>query len=253
MVVRGRIAGEELRGKLRISELKVIFFDLDGTLTDYEASVDYATTKLWESIKDVCPLDLHSFLRAQWDFLAELEEKDAKGEIPRTLLKDRRARFEQFLRSLGPGLVERFEDVGEVYTRLRREGLTVYPGTVEVLTDLGRRYALGVITEGDGQMQRTQLKQAGLVDFDYVVISDEVDIHKPDTTLYHRACEMAGVLPRQAALVGDRIDWDIVPASEIGMLTVLCRQQRHYRTHEADSGQADYTIGNIKELLAILK
>ena len=64
---------------------------------------------------------------------------------------------------------------------------------------------------------------------------------------------MAGVLPRQAALVGDRIDWDITPAAEIGMLTVLCRQQRHYRAHEVDSGQADYTIGNIKELLAILK
>ncbi|HUT04209.1 MAG TPA: HAD family hydrolase [bacterium] len=242
-----------MRSKLRISELKVVFFDLDGTLTDYEASVDYATTKLWERIEDVCPLDLYSFLRAQWDFLAELEEKDAKGEIPRTLLKDRRARTEQFLRSLGPGLVERFEDVGEVYTRYRQESLTLYPGTVEVLADLGRRYALGVITEGDGQMQRTQLKEAGLVDFDYVVISDEVDIHKPDSTLYRRACEMAGVLPRQAALVGDRIDWDIVPAAKIGMLTVLCRQQRHYRKHEVDIGQADYTIGNIKELLAILK
>ncbi|RLC47895.1 MAG: hypothetical protein DRH70_02295 [Candidatus Coatesbacteria bacterium] len=246
------MAGEELVSKSRISELKVIFFDLDGTLTDYEASVDYAAAKLWEGIKDICPLDLESFLRAQWDFLAELEEKDARGEIPRTLLKDRRARTEKFLRSLGPGLVERFKDVGEVYTRYRREGLRLYPGTAEVLAELGKRYALGIITEGDGQMQRTQLREAGLVGFDYVVISDEVGLHKPDAALYRMACEMAGVRPHQAALVGDRIDWDIVPAASIGMLTVLCRQQRHYRRQEVDRGQADYTIGNIKELLAIL-
>ncbi len=235
-----------------VSKTRVIFFDLDGTLTDYEASVDYAMTKLWEVIGDGCSLELDAFLRAQWDFLEDLENKDARGEVPRTLLKDRRARFEMFLRSVGPGLVERFNDVGEEYSRYRLEGIKLYPGTKEVLAELGRRYPLGVITEGNGQTQRRQLTEAGLIGLlEHIVISDEVGLHKPDTALYEKACEMAAVRPHQAAIVGDRIAWDIAPAARIGMLTVLSRQQKHYRINETGDVSPDFTISSIKELLTV--
>ncbi len=233
-------------------DIRAIFFDLDGTLTDYEASVDYAMTKLWEVIKGDCPLALESFLRAQWDFQIDLEEKDARGEIPRTLLKDRGARTEMLLTSVGPGLVERFNDVGEEYSRYRLEGLKLYPGTEDVLAELGKRYALGVITEGSGQTQRSQLTEAGLIELlDHIVISDEVGLHKPDTRLYEKACDMAAVQPARAAIVGDRIAWDIAPASSIGMLTVLSRQQKHYRIDETGDVSPDFTISSINELLTV--
>jgi len=236
----------------QVSDIEVIFFDLDGTLTDYEASVDYAMTKLWEVIKDDCPVSLESFLHAQWESLEDLEDRDARGEVPRKLLKDRKARTEMFLRGVGPGLVERFNDVGEDYSRYRRQGIRLYPGMKEVLAELGKRYALGVITEGAGRTQRSQLTEAGLTDlFEHIVISDEVGLHKPDTALYKKACEIATVQPHQAALVGDRIDWDIAPAASIGMLTVLSRQQKHYRINETGNVTPHFTIATVNELLTI--
>jgi len=235
-----------------VSQIRAIFFDLDGTLTDYEASVDYAMTKLWDVVKDDCPLELAAFLRAQWEFLEDLENKDARGEVPRKLLKDRKTRTEMFLNSVEPGLVERFNDVGEDYSRYRREGITVYSGTKEALAELGERYAMGVITEGAGQTQRSQLKEACLIDLlEHIVISDEVGLHKPDVALYGKACEMAAVQPHQVALVGDRIDWDIAPAASIGMLTVLSRQQKHYRINETGDVSPDFTITTVNELLTI--
>ncbi len=235
-----------------VSEIRTIFFDLDGTLTDYEASVDYAMMKLWEVIKGDCPLGLDAFLRAQWEFLVDLEDKDARGEITRNLLKDRKARTELFLESVGSGLVRHFDDVGELYSRYRREGITVYPGTKDVLAEIRRRYSLGVITEGAGRTQRSQLEEGELIGlFEHIVISDEVGLHKPDVAFYKKACEMADVQPHEAALIGDRIDWDISPATKIGMLTVLSRQQKHYRINEVGDVSPHFTIANVSELLAI--
>ncbi|MCD6327116.1 HAD family hydrolase [bacterium] len=236
-----------------ISNLRVIFFDLDGTLTDYERSVDYAMTKIWEIIRDKCPLDLEEFLQGQWDFLAEMEEKESAGEIPRNFLKDRRIRTETFLKRLSPSLIDDFDDAGKTYSRFRREGVRLFSGTKEALSALRKRYALGVITEGNGQTQRAQLTEAGIIDlFEYIVISDEVGLHKPDIALPLKACEIASVSPNEAALVGDRIDWDILPANEAGMLTILSRQQRHYRINEVGCSEAAFIISDFHELLKIL-
>jgi len=235
-----------------VSKIKAIFFDLDGTLTDYEASVDYAMTRLWEMLKDDCPLGLDAFLRAQWEFMAEMEDKEARGEVPRSFLKDRRARNEGFLNRIDPGLVEHFDDVGELYTRYREDHITLYPGTSDALGELSGRFALGVITEGNGPNQRMQLEKAGIARlFEHLVISDELRLHKPDAALFRKACEMAGVRPKQVALVGDRIDWDIAPAKGIGMLTVLSRQQKHYRISQTGAVRPDFTITSVKKLLDI--
>jgi len=235
-----------------VSKIKAIFFDLDGTLTDYEASVDYAMTRLWEMLKGDCPLCLDAFLRAQWEFMAEMEDKEARGEVPRSFLKDRRTRNEEFLNRIGPRLIEHFDDVGELYTRYREEGVALYPSTSDVLGELSRRFALGVITEGDGPNQRMQLEKAGIARFfAHLVISDELRLHKPDAALFRKACEMARVQPQQAALVGDRIDWDIAPAKGIGMLTVLSRQQKHYRVNQTFDVRPDFAITGVKQLLEI--
>ncbi|MBN1593867.1 MAG: HAD-IA family hydrolase [Candidatus Coatesbacteria bacterium] len=235
-----------------ISDIRAIFFDLDGTLTDYEASVDHAMTKLWEALRDECPLPLDEFLKAQWEFLVDLEYQDVQGKIPRNLLKDRKRRTELFLNGLRPGLASRFEDVGKLYTKFREEGLTLYPGMFDVLTELKKAYELGVITEGAGRTQRKQLIDSGIIElFDHIVISDEVELHKPDLALYRKACELAGAHPTMVALVGDRLDWDIVPAKQLGMMGILSRQQAHYRIDETCETNPDYTIKRAEDLLTI--
>lgn len=57
--------------------------------------------------------------------------------------------------------------------------------------------------------------------FEIQVISGVEGIEKPDPAIFRLALERTGVDPAQAAYVGDNPDFDIAPASELGMLPVL--------------------------------
>ena len=50
---------------------------------------------------------------------------------------------------------------------------------------------------------------------DLLIASAEVGVEKPDRHIFELALERAGCKPEEAAMVGDRLDNDIVPANEI--------------------------------------
>jgi HAD superfamily hydrolase (TIGR01549 family) len=79
----------------------------------------------------------------------------------------------------------------------------------EVLTTLGRRFELGVITNFDGRF-RTIADQLGISrHFRHVVISSEVGADKPEPFIFQRALEIAGVTAAEALHAGDDpvADW----------------------------------------------
>jgi len=54
-----------------------------------------------------------------------------------------------------------------------------------------------------------------------IVISEEVDIEKPDKRVFQVALDELGVEAENAVMVGNRIDADIVGANRIGMKRVV--------------------------------
>jgi HAD superfamily hydrolase (TIGR01549 family) len=144
--------------------------------------------------------------------------------------------------------------MADLYTRGRLEAARLFPGAVEALTALGEVYAIGLITEGDGANQRAQLERLGIADrFDHVVISHEAGIHKPDTALYGYALDRAGLSPAEAVMVGDRIDWDLLPAASLGMLTVLFTHKNMYLGLRRElSFEPDWTVRDYAELIEVL-
>jgi putative hydrolase of the HAD superfamily len=90
--------------------------------------------------------------------------------------------------------------------------------TLETLRDAG--YRLGVIANQPSQV-RAALERDGLVAFfDTMGVSDDLGLHKPDPALFARTLEIAGVPGDRSAMVGDRLDYDVVPAKANGMRTV---------------------------------
>jgi HAD superfamily hydrolase (TIGR01549 family) len=88
------------------------------------------------------------------------------------------------------------------------------------LEKLRSQFKLGIIANQSTEC-RTSLERRGLIEFfDVVAISDELDLHKPDPELYRWALQQAGILGSQAIMIGDRLDNDIAPASEVGMHSV---------------------------------
>lgn len=126
------------------------------------------------------------------------------------------------------------------------------PETLEVLKDRG--YHLGILAnQVPGTSQR--LEAWGLLRyFDVVAASAELGVAKPDRLIFEKALELAGCPPKNAVMVGDRLDNDIFPAKALGMKTVWIRKGLS-ACQPIDLGKnaADWVIDALSELKEIFK
>ena len=136
----------------------------------------------------------------------------------------------------------------EAFRTFRADRLEPFPGAASDVARVRRLLPVGLVSDGDPDIQRAKLRAAGLHDaFDVVVLSDELgrEHRKPDPAPYRRALAALGVAPSAAAFVGDRPTTDIVGAHELGMLTVRVRTGE-YREHP-DVARPDATFATVAE------
>ena len=97
-----------------------------------------------------------------------------------------------------------FPDVVPALEAVRRKGFRM--GMVSNATELARRVLRNL------DMERH---------FDFVVISDEVGVRKPDPRIFAIALELAGTVPSRTVFLGDKPATDIVGATRAGLRGVL--------------------------------
>ena len=86
-----------------------------------------------------------------------------------------------------------------------------------------------------------------------LTISGEVGVRKPNAKIFKVACERAGVLPKEAMLIGDSIENDIVGANQAGMTSVFIDRNSDVLTQETADEQPDSEISNLYDVLSCLK
>lgn len=109
-----------------------------------------------------------------------------------------------------------------------------------------RGYCLGVIAnQSPGAAQR--LAQWGLHSyFDVLALSCELGVAKPAPEIFKEALAMARCQAQYAAMIGDRLDNDIIPAKALGFTTVWLSSVRS--TPPQAKAAADYCIHSLAEL-----
>lgn len=129
----------------------------------------------------------------------------------------------------------------------------LYPETPAVLEKLAQKYKLGIIAnQVEGTQKRINDWGIGKY-FDVVVASAEAGVAKPDSAIFKIALEKSGCKPENAAMIGDRLDNDIIPAKKLGMKTIWVRQAfAVYQKVRNDEEQPDFTIDSIREITEIL-
>ena len=96
-----------------------------------------------------------------------------------------------------------------------------YPDCAAVLRTLRERgYRLGVIANQQPGTERRLRERKLLQYFDVIAASAEVGAAKPQPEIFLYALRQADCRSEEAAMVGDRIDNDILPAKALGMQTV---------------------------------
>jgi REG-2-like HAD superfamily hydrolase len=126
---------------------------------------------------------------------------------------------------------------GELPARLSREFLklenwALYPDVLPTLHELERRgYRLGVVSNWEDWLEELLISLEVAHLFQFAVVSGVELVAKPDPGIYRRALELAGADPAEVVHVGDSIDNDVLPASEVGITAVLLDRRDRWAGH----------------------
>jgi FMN phosphatase YigB (HAD superfamily) len=97
----------------------------------------------------------------------------------------------------------------------------VYPDALPCLEALRRT---GFVVGAAGNTQRRVEQFLSFFEFDFVGSSEAWGADKPSREFFTRLAEVAGLPLSEIAYVGDRVDNDVVPAADAGMVAVLVRR-----------------------------
>lgn len=135
------------------------------------------------------------------------------------------------------------------FIRIRNSKYELFPETISVLDKLRGLFKLGLITNGDTELQWKKIDGGGLRKyFDVIVISGEHGYAKPDQRLFEYALKQLKSEKSGAVMVGDRLNTDIKGARDYGIKAIWINRDA------ADHGEIlpDYEISDLSHLQKIL-
>lgn len=232
-----------------------VFVDLDGTLCESDTVWNRAVEETFSAF-----LTEHSWItREQVSTAWAAVHRSLLGDLEsgsRTMAEVRDLRFHQTLEALGILDTKQADDLN---IRLG-QALLAYLRLYDDVTALDRvrdEAHLGIITNGAGDdhpdSQLTKIRHLGLAErVDSIWISDQIGCRKPRIEIFMRACDGAGVEPRDTIYVGDSVPADIVGANRSGMTSVLVDRSLQHRKASHRDEIPEYTIRSLWEVLPIL-
>jgi putative hydrolase of the HAD superfamily len=196
----------------RVRMIRGVFFDLDGTLYDRDASIRRVVELQFEAFRAELPAV------SKTQFIERLLELDGHGHNRPLGL------YQELAQELGfdGNVADRLEaDFRSSYFQSCR----LFPDTLQTLDELrGRGKKIGVITNGPTHWQQGKLDALGLASlFDTILISEIEGVQKPDPRIFARALERCGVRASESIFVGDHPHADIAGAKAAGLLPVWKR------------------------------
>jgi phosphoglycolate phosphatase len=208
--------------------IKLLIFDLDGTLVDTSeditAALNYAISPLGLS-----PLGVRDTIGLIGEGITRLIEKALGGE-------------DQHLREEALG---RFVDYYSNHLAVHSRPYPYVRATLEKLGDTKK----AVLSNKKTNLSERLLKELGLADyFDIIAGSDDASEMKPAAAPIHNLLSRLGLSPADAVIVGDS-SFDIEAGKSAGVKTIAVTYG--YRPREQLVG-ADYVIDDIIELVPIL-
>lgn len=203
-----------------MKNIKWLFFDIGSTLVDetecYNSRIDFA---------------VNSKKLNRNEFMAKVYES---AEVSSTAIKTAASYYNIELPEWDSSLEKLYSD------------------TENVLEILSKKYKLGIIANQClGTKERLDSRNIGKY-FDVIIASAEAGCAKPDLKIYNLVLKQAECEPREAVMIGDRLDNDIAPAKQLGMKTLWVRQGfAKYQNIQNNNQQPDYIIESIGEVVNI--
>ncbi|ABU60025.1 HAD family hydrolase [Roseiflexus castenholzii] len=213
--------------------LRAILFDLDDTLYDLKAH--------WLACLRIALADAPCTISCDLETLVQhaFTMKIWINQLP------------DFLRDQGMTDQRMIDRAFARYRDIWFETLTLDPEALPLLTALGARYRLGLITNGPSWSQRPKIERFDLASYMHaIIVSEEVGVAKPDPQIFHIALHALGITPDEALFVGDSPENDLRGAAQAGMPAIWVN--RHGVTLPPDVPPPVAVVDGLRDLLAII-
>lgn len=259
--------------------IKAIFFDLDDTLLWDKKSIKEAFKATCEKAQkkyDLDPEKLEEAVRGEarqlyssyetypftqmiginpfeglWgDFtdMINIQFRKMKEIAP----KYRKEAWTNGLQALGIEDQELGHKLGELFPEFRRNLPFVYEDTFQVLDTLKAKYKLLLLTNGSPSLQTEKLVMTPklIPYFDHIVISGNYGRGKPDPTIFEHALSLLSLNPKEAIMVGDNLNSDILGSNRAGIRNVWINREGMKAKEEIP---ASYEIKSLTELIPLIE
>ena len=221
--------------------IKAVVFDLDNTLVDFMLMKRQA---------------IDAAINAMMDAGLKLSRADIQKRID-AIYKEKGMEFQNVFDQL---LYDEFKKVDYkilsagviAYRRAREAALVPYPHVYMTLMEL-LKMGIRLAVVSDAPVREAWLRLSYLNFhhiFDHVVTFEDTGKRKPHEAPFRRALELLQVEPREALMVGDWAERDVVGAAKVGMKTVFARYGDTFGTVESN---ADYEVDDISELIEVVR
>lgn len=217
-----------------MGRIKLVVFDLDGTLADTLPDIAGALEKV----------------TAKYGEYGDLQQL-----VRKSIGNGAKKLVERVFDALGISKEHLEEDLAEyraLYAKDSCIDTVLYPNTLKVLEELKKRgIAMAVATMKPRESTKEVLEKMGIADYFSLVLSaDDMQAPKPDPWSVYTCAKHVGVSPEQALMIGDSMT-DVGAGKASGAVSVAVLGGYSDREKMLKSG-ADYLVEEIGALLPIL-
>lgn len=225
---------------------EIIIFDADETLFDFRKSerVAFENTMLEFELE----YDENHHLKIYHEINTAIWKEFEDGLITQEKLK-----FERFIR-LADRLDTRFDEVefANSYIKHLSYASFLYDNSLELIDSLHKDYRLSIVTNGLKDVQDNRIRKSIIAKyFEDIVVSEEVQVSKPDPKIFEHALNNLNYLDKsRVLLVGDSLTSDIQGGINFEIDTCWYNPNR---VENKTTIKPTYEIANLLELKDILK
>lgn len=226
---------------------EVLLFDADDTLYDYNKAESYALEMVFKELGVEFKKEYRELYKKinkkMWD---DFE----KGLISQSDLKVRR--FHRLFEELNFNVDFGNYDPAGSYQDHLADSDFLFDESIDVLKDLSEKYRLAIITNGLKRVQEKRIRNHEIAKyFDEIIISDEINMRKPDREIFDYTLEKMNYKKKEKVLmVGDKLESDILGGINAGVDT--CYINLHNKENNTEI-KPTYEIGHIRDFLKVLK
>lgn len=227
--------------------IKVILWDVDGTLLDFKKAEYAAIKKCFElfNLGECTDEMIQRYSEINRKYWEKLERKEI---IKQEALENRFVEFFE-TENIQTDCAVQFN---EEYQKWLGETICFCDNSYELLKNLKERVKQYAVTNGTKAAQDRKLSKSGLIDiFDGVFISEVVGTEKPGIEFFEHVWEKIGNYKKdEIMIVGDSLTSDIQGGNNAG---IVCCWYNPKEMQNDTNLRIDYEIDNLQKIAEILQ